>query len=208
MVDRRQCGYETNTVQIQTNRQDEHNESDSAYLAGRALLAQSFEQHQQIASHLEVEAVARRRVLVHTFAELMSISRCVDPRALLNGRIKSIASTLGKMFYTGAGIHQLLDIIGIRVIFRTTCDCYRLVSRIHDAFAVLEQEYNDYIASPKPNGYQSIHTTVVSSSGFPVEIQIRTEGMHLLAERGSASHLQYKKDRVLWMPVPPLPKFP
>ena len=137
----------------------------------------------------------------------MSTSRCVDPHARLNGRIKSIASTSGKMFYTGAGIHQGLDIIGIRVIFQTTRDCYRLVNRIHDEFEVLEQEYDDYIAIPKSNGYQTIHTTVVSSCGFPVEIQICTQKMHRLADRGSASHMQYKKDRVLWMPVPPLPNF-
>lgn len=111
------------------------------------------------------------------------------------------------MFYAGASIHQVLDIIGIRVIFQTTRDCYRLVNRIHDAFEVLEQEYDDYIVTPKSNGYQSIHTTVVSSCGFPVEIQIRTQEMHRVAERGSASHRQYKKGRVLWMPVPPLPKF-
>jgi GTP pyrophosphokinase len=130
----------------------------------------------------------------------------VDPRAQLNGRIKSIASISGKMFYAGVGIHRVLDIIGVRVIFQNTGDCYRLVNRLHGEFEVLDQEYDDYIAAPKPNGYQSIHTTVVSSCGFPVEIQIRTQEMHILAELGSASHMHYKKDRVPWMPVPPLPK--
>ena len=149
-------GAETKTVQIQTNRQDERHASDSAYLASRALLARSLEQHQRIASHVGVEAAARRRVLVHTFAELMSTSRYVDPRAQLNGRIKSIASISGKMFYAGAGIHQVLDIIGIRAVTKHAQDCYRLIRRIHSGFPVLASEYDDYIAAPKYNGYRSL----------------------------------------------------
>jgi (p)ppGpp synthase/HD superfamily hydrolase len=105
------------------------------------------------------------------------------------------------MSNNGLGVHQILDIIGIRAITQHTRDCYRLISRIHMEFQAMEHEYDDYIAAPKPNGYQSIHTTVITPFGFPVEIQIRTQWMHALSERGAASHRRYKKRRVLWMPV-------
>jgi GTP pyrophosphokinase len=69
-------------------------------------------------------------------------------------------------------------------------------------FECLEHEYDDYIAVPKRNGYRSIHTTIVSPSGLPVEIQIRTQWMHEISERGPASHRQYKESQALWTPVP------
>jgi GTP pyrophosphokinase len=170
--------------------------------------AQSPEQQYQVASHLASEAANHQRALANIYAELMIAARCVDPRVQLSGRIKSVDSILGKMSVTGAVVHQILDIIGIRAIFQHTRDCYRLVNRIHGEFEVLEQEYDDYIALPKPNGYRSIHTTIVSSRGFPVEFQIRTHAMHVLSERGSASHMQYKKDRVPWLLVRSVPALP
>lgn len=193
-------------MQIQNDPRDNHQVRDIVYRAMSVPLARSVPPHLVLASNLGTDAAGvRRRVLQHTLGELMSASICVDPGAQLNGRIKSLASISGKMSYAGACRSQVLDIIGIRVIFQTARDCYRMLNRIHGEFEVLAQEYNDYIETPKPNGYQSIHTTVLSEGGFPVEIQLRTRRMHKLAERGSASHVLYKRSRVLWTPGPHLP---
>jgi GTP pyrophosphokinase len=186
-------------VQFQNNGQNERRASDSAYVLSGAPLEQQY----QIASYLGDEAADRQHAFTHTYAELMFLARCVDPGVQLSGRIKSADSILGKMSASGAVVYQLMDIIGIRAIFQNTRDCYRLVKRIRGEFEVLEHEYDDYIAIPKPNGYQSVHVTVISSCGFPVEFQIRTQRMHRLAERGTASHMQYKKDRVPWKVVLP-----
>jgi GTP pyrophosphokinase len=143
-----------------------------------------------------------RRVLQHTLAEMPSLSWGIDPRTQLYGRVKSVASISFKMYINGIGAHQVLDIIGIRAITRHTRDCYRLVHRIHSAFEVIETQCDDYIAAPKPNGYRSIHTTVISPSGLAVEIQIRTNWMHELCKRGPAAHDQYKRNRIAWMALP------
>jgi (p)ppGpp synthase/HD superfamily hydrolase len=159
----------------------------------------------RVVKYLGDEDANRRRVLLHTLAKATLLSWRVDPRIQLYGRIKSIASISDKMSKTDLGVHQILDIIGIRAITQRTRDCYRLVNRIHCEFEALEHEYDDYIEVPKPNGYRSIHTTVISLCGFPVEIQIRTQWMDTLAERGPAAHWGYKEDRAAGMPLPPLP---
>jgi (p)ppGpp synthase/HD superfamily hydrolase len=116
------------------------------------------------------------------------------------------ASISKKMSQKNLGVSQVLDIIGVRAITQYTRDCYRLVHRIRDNFETLENEYNDYIATPKPNGYRSIHLTVIGTSGFPVEIQLHTQWMHRISEAGPASHQQYKMNRVHWMHFPEAPK--
>ena len=160
---------------------------------------------QSAIAQLQYGDAERRRVLrstLTTLADLLFPFRYVDPRVRLYGRVKSIASTTEKMARNGLAVHQVLDIIGVRAITRHTRDCYRLANRIHNEFEVFENEYNDYIAVPKPNGYRSLHTTVTGLYGFPVEIQIRTPWMHTLSEYGPASHRQYKRDRALWIPLP------
>jgi (p)ppGpp synthase/HD superfamily hydrolase len=99
------------------------------------------------------------------------------------------------------GVHQVLDIVGIRAVTRYTDHCYQLVDLIHREFETLECEYDDYIAAPKTNGYKSIHTTVVSPWGFPVEVQVRTQSMHAFCERGPAAHARYKANRIPWIPL-------
>jgi (p)ppGpp synthase/HD superfamily hydrolase len=147
-------------------------------------------------------ATERKRALLRSLRSIAALSRNFDPGFQLHGRIKSIVSISEKMAHNGLGAHQVLDIIGIRAITKHTQDCYRLVRRIHSEYSVLASEYDDYIAAPKANGYRSLHTTVISPCGFPVEIQVRTDTMHAICERGSAAHSQYKNDRrVVWTPV-------
>jgi (p)ppGpp synthase/HD superfamily hydrolase len=126
-----------------------------------------------------------------------------DPDFRLCGRIKSLESVSNKMLGNNLNANQILDIIGVRAITKDQSDCYRLIRRVHSEFQVLAGEYDDYIAVPKPNGYRSIHTTVVSPCGFSVEIQVRTHAMHEMCERGSAAHSVYKGNRVAWISLIP-----
>jgi (p)ppGpp synthase/HD superfamily hydrolase len=105
------------------------------------------------------------------------------------------------MRHNRLGVHQVLDIIGIRAVIEHTNDCYRLIRRIHAEFQVIAGEYDDYIAVPKSNGYRSLHTTVVSPCGFAVEVQVRTHAMHAHAECGASAHRHYKQRQI---PASPL----
>ncbi len=104
----------------------------------------------------------------------------------LNGRIKSPASIAAKMGRVGITPSQMRDIIGIRLVVAWTSNCYRLAMLIADEFDVLADDNDDYIASPKSNGYRAIHTTILGLFDFPIEVQLRTTWMNDAAERGQA----------------------
>ncbi len=156
-----------------------------------------------LALSLGRRATDRKRVLLRMLDSMPALIRELDPDFRLYGRIKSLESISNKMLGNNLDASQLLDIIGVRAITKHPLDCYRLIERIHSEFQVLASEYDDYIASPKPNGYRSIHTTIVSPCGFSVEIQVRTRAMHEICERGSAAHSVYKRNRAAWMSLFP-----
>lgn len=108
-------------------------------------------------------------------------------------RVKHIYSLFRKLIRKDMDIDKIYDITAIRVITRSVEDCYKVLGIIHGAWKPLPGRIKDYIALPKPNGYQSIHTTVFTGDGGIVEVQIRTEQMHREAEYGIASHFAYKK---------------
>lgn len=87
---------------------------------------------------------------------------------------------------------QLFDVRAVRIIVDTVERCYQGALIVHENFPVISKEYDDYIAKPKPNGYQSLHTVVTDKAGRPLEIQIRTRAMHEFAELGVAAHWRYK----------------
>jgi GTP pyrophosphokinase len=171
------------------------------FLSCNSLIARSLECHERVGAFRGEEYAKLESALLRTLATLSSFSWRLDPRIQLYGRIKCVASISNKMSTYGLGVHQVLDIIGVRAVTQHTRDCYQLVDRIHSEFNVLASQYDDYIAAPKPNGYRSIHTTVITLCGFPVEIQIRTLWMHALCEKGPAAHSQYKPSRTI-MEVP------
>lgn len=109
-----------------------------------------------------------------------------------SGRIKSFSSTCRKMQVRGISHREVFDSIGLRVIVSRVEDCYRLLKHIRTNHAQIDSRVRDYIASPKCNGYQSLHVTVVNDDGSWIEIQLRTAAMHEVAERGTAAHAQYK----------------
>ena len=109
------------------------------------------------------------------------------------GRVKSIHGIYRKMYQQGKDYDEIYDIYAIRIITDNVTDCYNILGIMHDMFRPIPNRFKDYISTPKPNMYQSLHTTVISREGVPFEIQIRTFEMHHTAEFGIAAHWKYKE---------------
>ena len=109
------------------------------------------------------------------------------------GRVKSLHGIYRKMYQQGKDYDEIYDIYAIRIITDSVADCYNILGIMHDMFRPIPNRFRDYISTPKPNMYQSLHTTVISREGVPFEIQIRTFEMHHTAEFGIAAHWKYKE---------------
>ncbi|HZI78498.1 MAG TPA: bifunctional (p)ppGpp synthetase/guanosine-3',5'-bis(diphosphate) 3'-pyrophosphohydrolase [Vicinamibacterales bacterium] len=118
------------------------------------------------------------------------------PLIELDGRIKRLFSIHRKLIRQKIDIEQVYDFVALRVITSSVKDCYAALGIIHQTWSPVPGRIKDFIAMPRPNGYQALHTSVISELGFPFEVQIRTEEMHRRAEEGIAAHWKYKEGRV------------
>jgi guanosine-3',5'-bis(diphosphate) 3'-pyrophosphohydrolase len=118
------------------------------------------------------------------------------PVVVIEGRIKRLWSIHQKLNRQHVALDQVYDFLALRVITRNVKDCYAVLGIIHQMWSPVPGRFKDFIAMSRPNGYQSLHTSVVSERGVPFEVQIRTEEMHRVAEEGIAAHWKYKEGRV------------
>ena len=112
--------------------------------------------------------------------------------ATIEGRIKSVHGIYRKMYIAGKSFEEIYDIYAVRIIVDTVSDCYTCLGLMHDMYKPIQGRFKDYISTPKPNMYQSLHTTLLGKEGIPFEVQIRTYEMHKTAEYGVAAHWKYK----------------
>ncbi|MGN0618274.1 MAG: RelA/SpoT family protein [Ruminiclostridium sp.] len=116
----------------------------------------------------------------------------IEPPPIIEGRVKSVYSIYKKVYIKGKSFDEIYDVYAVRVIVQTVIECYNVLGIVHDIFKPIPFRFKDYIATPKPNRYQSLHTTVIGREGIPFEVQIRTMEMHNTAQYGVAAHWKYK----------------
>ena len=150
---------------------------------------------------LRVKVEARRKAaegvsdeLVRTLAAKLGEAQI--PIVAIDGRLKRLYSIHRKLIRQKIDLERVYDFVALRVITPSVKDCYAALGIIHQTWSPVPGRFKDFIAMPRPNGYQSLHTSVISERGFPFEVQIRTEDMHRRAEEGIAAHWKYKEGRV------------
>ncbi len=148
--------------------------------------------YEEISKTLESQVESRQAFLDSIQKEIGERVRQDVPNAHLSGRIKSVHGIYRKTYMLGRTIDEIYDIYAVRIIVDSVFECYYCLGIIHDMFNPLPGRFKDYISTPKPNMYQSLHTTVIGKAGIPFEVQIRTWEMHHTAEYGIAAHWKYK----------------
>jgi len=149
--------------------------------------------YKQIAAALDERRADRERYIARVMEELRDYLRQAGIHAEVGGRVKHIYSIWRKMQRKKLTFERIFDVRAVRVLVDTVNDCYAALGVVHAHWNHIHREFDDYIAHPKPNGYQSLHTAVVGPEGRAVEVQIRTNAMHQYAELGVAAHWRYKE---------------
>jgi GTP pyrophosphokinase len=149
--------------------------------------------YKSVARWLDEKRVEREEYVEQLRTQLEAELKGQGIAAQVHGRPKHIYSIVKKMRGKSLDFEQVLDVRALRVIVPDVKDCYAALAWVHTRFAPIIEEFDDYIARPKPNGYQSLHTVVRDAAGRPIEIQIRTQAMHDHAEHGVAAHWAYKE---------------
>ena len=146
-----------------------------------------------------VDKIAQKRSEREKFIEKIieilkeKLSKVLDTPPIIEGRAKHFYSIYRKMFMQNKTIDEIYDLFAVRVIVDTVAECYAVLGTVHELFKPVPGRFKDYIAMPKPNMYQSLHSTLIGPGGTPFEIQIRTKEMHHTAENGIAAHWKYKE---------------
>ena len=155
--------------------------------------AQEPDTYRHIAGLLDEKRVERELALEQRRAAIESALRAQGIDASVSGRPKHISSIVRKMRGKALDFDQVFDVRALRILVPTVVDCYTALGWVHQHFTPVPEEFDDYIARPKPNGYRSLHTVVRDADGRAWEIQIRTHDMHQHAEHGVAAHWAYKE---------------
>lgn len=151
------------------------------------------EVYYDLAEKISLRKEAREAFVDDIVEEVSSHMASGGIRAKVDGRVKHFFSIYKKMVNQDKTLDQIYDLFAVRIIVDTVKDCYGALGVIHELYKPIPGRFKDYIAMPKPNMYQSLHTTLIGSSGQPFEIQIRTYDMHRTAEYGIAAHWKYKE---------------
>ena len=149
--------------------------------------------YKQVARLLDEKRVEREAHMERMRSQLDRNLKAQGIDAKVTGRPKHIYSIVKKMRGKSLGFEQVYDIRALRIVVESVPECYGALGWVHDHFIPIAEEFDDYIAKPKVNGYQSLHTVVRDAAGLPTEIQIRTQAMHDHAENGVAAHWAYKE---------------
>jgi GTP pyrophosphokinase len=149
--------------------------------------------YDEIVSKLSIKQKEYDVFMQRTQEQIHSRLEELGIRHRVYGRMKHPYSIYRKMFNQNKSLDEIFDLFAFRVVVDSVGDCYNVLGVIHDIYKPIPGRFKDYIGTPKPNGYQSLHTTVMGSDGYPFEVQIRTEEMHEIAEYGVAAHWKYKQ---------------
>ncbi len=150
--------------------------------------------YDEIVSKLDAKRPEYDALMSRTQAQIDQRLNEMGIKHIVYGRMKHPYSIYRKMFSQSKSLDEIFDLFAFRVVVDTVSDCYNVLGVIHDLYKPILGRFKDYIGTPKPNGYQSLHTTVMGNEGIPFEVQIRTTEMHEIAEYGVAAHWKYKQN--------------
>ncbi len=149
--------------------------------------------YEEIRTNIKQKKGEREKYVTDIISTLENKLADINIKAQITGRAKHFYSIFRKMFAQNKSIDEIYDLFAVRIIVDSVADCYAVLGMVHEMYTPIPMRFKDYIAMPKPNMYQSLHTTVVGPKGTPFEIQIRTWDMHKVAEEGVAAHWKYKE---------------
>ncbi|MBU3630375.1 bifunctional (p)ppGpp synthetase/guanosine-3',5'-bis(diphosphate) 3'-pyrophosphohydrolase [Polynucleobacter sp. AP-Melu-500A-A1] len=165
----------------------------------------SPETYRDIAKMLDAKRIERQTFIDHIVAQLQAELKTAHIDGEVLGRPKHLYSIWKKMQGKALDFADLYDVRAFRILVADVKSCYAVLGIVHNIWQPVPREFDDYIARPKPNGYQSLHTVVMNEDGTAFEIQIRTQGMHQQAEYGLAAHWRYKEGAYVGMATPQNP---
>lgn len=149
--------------------------------------------YEEIRTSINQKKSEREEFITEIMSILEEKLKTLGIKGQVTGRAKHFYSIFRKMYTQNKTLEELYDLFAVRIIVDSVADCYAVLGMVHDLYTPVPMRFKDYIAMPKPNMYQSLHTTVIGPNGTPFEIQIRTWEMHKVAEEGIAAHWKYKE---------------